>query len=61
MNLQSWLVLGAVLACVIAAVLYIVRRKNKCTGCSGNCTECGSCRRLSGHLSVDRQTPGNDA
>lgn len=53
MNLQSWLVLGAVLAGVIAAVLYIVRRKNKYTGCSGNCAECGSCRRESG-------APGND-
>ncbi|MBO7136166.1 MAG: FeoB-associated Cys-rich membrane protein [Spirochaetaceae bacterium] len=45
MNLQSWLVLGAVLVCIIAAVLYSVRHKNKCSGCSGNCAECGSCRK----------------
>ncbi len=42
MNFLSWAVLAAVIAGAVFALLYVVRNKG---GCSGNCAECGSCRK----------------
>lgn len=43
MNFLSWVVLAAVIAGAVFALLYVVRNKGGCSGCSGNCSECGFC------------------
>ena len=47
MNLQSWIVLGAVLVLAVSAVIYLVRHKGtSCggSGCTGCCKDCAHCK-----------------
>lgn len=45
MQLKDYIILGIVLLCVIAAILFIIRQKKKgkcigCGSCNGNCAAC---------------------
>ena len=41
MNLTSWILLVAVVACFIAAVVRLVKNKGKCSCGCGSCKGCG--------------------
>lgn len=44
MSLSDWLIVGAVILLLIAAIGYIIKqkKKGKCIGCSGDCQNCCS-------------------
>ena len=44
MNIQSIIIILIIAAAVIAAAVYMVKNKNKCSGCGGNCSSCGGCK-----------------
>lgn len=40
MGVADWVILGTVAVAVAGALVYIVKHKNQCLGCGGNCETC---------------------
>lgn len=56
MNVPSIIALVFVGFCFVAAVAYMIKHKNFCGGCSGNCAECRGARRESDGAKNERKT-----